>query len=328
MKRIILILLFVTMLGIVLTGCNTSDGENDNGSSDSKSKGVIGVIPKSTLYDYWQYVRVGAEEAAKAEGYEIIFQGTAEDTDAEGQVNIVEDFITQGVEAIAISPTHPDSLIPVLERADEAGIPVIIIDGQLNSDVPHSTVSTDNHAAAAIAAEKMAELAGTEGDIAIVSGAAPGSVQDDARINGFKQTIEQSTEFKIANTFYSEGDRNKAVNITQDIFSSISDIKGIFATNEGASIGIAMGVGESSKDDVVVIGFDSSEELLGHIVDGVVAGTVSQNPYQIGFTGVENVIKVLNGEDVEEKIDVEAVYIDANNIEDPEIQKILNPLEN
>jgi ribose transport system substrate-binding protein len=333
MKKLGITLLMIMVIGMVLAACGSNNNNTPDASSEGsknagneQSGGIIGVIPKSTLYDYWKSVRVGAEKAAEEEGYKIVFQGTAKDTDVEGQVKIIEDFITQGVKAIVISPTNADALVPALEKADAAGITIIIIDGDLNSDVPHSFISTDNVAASAMAADKMNELIGGSGKVAVVSEVA-GSIQGAAREKGFIDQINSFGGYSLLNTFYSEGDRNLAFNITQDIFTSNPDIKGIFATNEGTSIGVSLGVDASGKkDDLAVIGYDSSEDLLKAIREGIIDGTISQDPSAIGYTGVENAIKVIKGEEVEKKVAVSAVYVDINNIDNDDIQKILYPL--
>jgi len=338
-KRLGLVILTAMLVMLALAGCGSNKGEGASPSasapaegasspaaSGGESGGTIGVIPKSTLYDYWKSVRVGAEKAAAENGYTIVFQGTAKDTDVEGQVKIIEDFITKGVKAIVISPVSADAMVPALEKADAAGIPVIIIDGDLNSDVPHSFVSTDNEAAAAMAAEKMNELIGGAGKVAVVSEVA-GSIQGAAREKGFIDKINSYGGYSLLNTFYSEGDRNLAFNITQDIFTSNNDIKGIFSTNEGSSVGVSLGVEASGKkDEVAVIGYDSSEDLLEAIRNGIIDGTISQDPTAIGYTGVGNAIKVLKGETVEKEVPVAAVYVDKNNIDNEDIQKILYPL--
>ncbi|MGB4135121.1 MAG: substrate-binding domain-containing protein, partial [Microbacterium sp.] len=213
MKKRLLSLVAAATLALSVTACTATTPSDEN--TAGAENGVIGVIPKSTLYDYWTSVQIGAENAAKENGYSIAFQGTATDTDSEGQVKIVEDFITRGVKAIVISPVDRDALVPALERADAAGIPVVIIDGDLNSDVPKSTISTDNVEAGALAAQHMNELIGSSGKVAIVSEVA-GSVQGTAREKGFAEAIAKDGH-TLLNTYFSEGDRNKALNITQDI---------------------------------------------------------------------------------------------------------------
>ncbi|MGV9769442.1 substrate-binding domain-containing protein [Microbacterium sp. NPDC003461] len=320
MKKKLISLLAIGALAAAFAGCSSAP----EGGEDTGDAGVIGVIPKSTLYDYWTSVQIGAENAAKENGYTIAFQGTATDTDSEGQVKIVEDFITRGVEAIVISPVDPDALAPALERADAAGIPVVIIDGELDSDVPRSTVSTDNSAAGALAAEKMNEIIGGPGKVAIVSEVA-GSIQGTARENGFADQIT-SDGYTLINTFFSEGDRNKALNITQDILTSSPDVKGLFATNEGTTVGVSLGVTAAGKEgDIAIVGFDSSDDILEAIRAGVISGTITQDPAGIGYTGVTNAIKAIKGETVDAVVDVPAAFVDASNIDDPEIQQVLKP---
>ncbi len=284
--------------------------------------GVIGVMPKSTLYDYWKYVRLGAENAAGEFGYTVDWQGTATDTDVEGQVRIIEDWITKGVKAIVMSPVNPDALVPVLERAHVNGIPVIIIDGRLNADFPYATISTDDYLAGRKAAMEMAQLIGSaKGKIAVVC-EVPGSVQGGDRSAGFIDGIREVQGLDLMNTMYSEGDRNRAFNIVQDILTSNHDIRGIFSTNEGASVGVLLAIDASRVDDVVVIGFDTSSEQIEGIRDGIISGTIAQNPMNIGYTGVLSAVKVLNGEQVDKHVAVETIFISTENVDSDEVQAL------
>ncbi|MCD7993081.1 MAG: substrate-binding domain-containing protein [Clostridia bacterium] len=288
---------------------------------------VIAVIPKSLLFDYWQYVRIGAQSAGLDEGYTIDFQGTRTDTDLEGQVKLVEDFIQRGVSAIVISPVNPDGMVPVLQQAEEAGIPVIIMDGKLNADFPRSTVSTNDEAAGKFAAEKLKELAGDAGGTFAIVSAVPGAVQEGGREKGFSDELETYQNYKIIGTYYGKGDRNQTYNITQDILTSNPDITGFYTVNEGSSAGVTLGVREGDLKDKIFVAFDPSTEVLDAIRDGYVDGAVAQNPYLIGRTAVLNVIKVLNGETVEKKIDVPVTWVTIDNLDDPEIQNVLKPEE-
>ena len=182
----------------VFVGCSSGEVSSTLSSTPSSVQAettddgekVIGVIPKSTMYDYWKMVRLGCEDAAAEEGYTIRYQGTGTDTDIEGQIKIVEDFVTAGVDAIVISPVNPDSLAPVLEEAAKT-IPVIIMDGELNSDCQKTTVSTDNVSAAAMGAQEMVEAIGPEGGLIAVVSEVPGSVQGEQRERGFIEEIQK-----------------------------------------------------------------------------------------------------------------------------------------
>lgn len=343
MKKMLAMAMAGIMAASVLSGCSggagketaaattaapaaqtSAEASTEAAQKDEGSK-VIGVIPKSTLYDYWKMVRLGCEDAAEKEGYTVRYQGTATNTDIEGQIKIVEDFVTAGVDAIVISPVNPDALAPVLEEVSET-IPVIVMDGKLNSECQKTTVSTDNVAAAALGAKAMMEKIGEEGGLVAVVSDTPGSVQAEQRERGFLEEIKKNEKYELLEVFYSMGDRTKAANITQDILTEHSDIKGIFATNEGASAGVARTIRDEQRNDVCVISYDSSIDLIEAIYDGVLVGTVAQDPYNVGWLSVEAALKVLKGEPVEESTAVPAVYVDAENIHDADIIKVLDPL--
>ncbi len=314
-----------TAAAAATTAAQASAEASAEAAQKNEGSKVIGVIPKSTLYDYWKMVRLGCEDAAAKEGYTIRYQGTATDTDIEGQIKIVEDFVTAGVDAIVISPVNPDSLAPILEEVSQS-IPVIVMDGALNSECQKTTVSTDNVAAAAMGAQAMAEKIGAEGGLVAVVSEVPGSVQGEQRERGFIEEIKKNDKYELLEVFYSEGDRTKAANITQDILTEHPDIKGIFATNEGASVGVSLTIRDEQRSDICVIGYDSSIDLIEAIYDGVLTGTVAQDPHNVGYLSVEAALKVLKGEPVEENTAVPAVYVDAENVHDADVIKVLDPL--
>lgn len=303
---------------LIAVGCNSQDA--------SESKGRIAVIVKSTQHEFWQTVKRGAEDAGKKYGYDITFQGASTETAVGEQVSIVEDAINQRVSAIVLAASDDQALVPPIQRANEAGIPVVTIDSGVGSDLPKSHVATDNRAAAAIAAREMAKAIGGKGKVAIVNFVAGAATAID-REKGFKDEIKKYPGIEIVNTFYSDGDRAKALAITQDLLTSTPDLKGIFAANEGAAVGVARAIEEAGKaEDIVVIGFDSSQDEIAYIEKGVMKGIVVQNPYRIGFEGVEQAVKVLRGENVQKRVDTGATYVTKENMNEPEIQKLLYPL--
>lgn len=324
-KTLIAVLMLFVLL---LTACNKDESTNEvkNGDASGKDKYKIVVIAKSNNSEFWQTVNAGAEEAAKEENVSVTFQARPDETDIAGQVSIVEDAINQGVDAIVIAPSDVDALVAVVDKAQAEGIPVITIDSKLNSDTPKSHVATDNEAAAVLAAENLAKAIGEEGKVAIVSFVA-GASTAVAREQGFINKIKEYPNIEIINTFYSDADRNKAMTITQDILTSTPDIKGIFGTNEPSVVGVSLAVEQAGfQDKVTVVGFDSSEDEIYAINNGSMLGTVVQNPYNMGYLGVKQAVKVINGEDVEKLIDTGVTYINKENLETEEVQKLLNPL--
>lgn len=320
------ILAFVLVLSLVLCPILAMHAFAEGEADEDK---VIAVIPKSLLYDYWQYVRIGTQQAALDYGYTIDFQGTASDTDLEGQIKLVEDFIQRGVDAIVISPVDPDGMVPVLQSAqEEYNIPVVIMDGKLNADFPYSTVSTDDHEGGMFAGGKMIDLLGEEGGKIAVISAVAGAVQEGGRAQGFIDKIEENgnPNYEILGPFYGDGDRSKTFSIMQDVLTANPDLKGVYSCNEGSSAGALLGV-QQNGGDLTFIVFDPNTDMHQAIRDGVITAGIAQNPFLIGYTATENVIKVLNGEEVEKKIAVPVTYITADNIDDPEIQNVLSPAE-
>lgn len=325
MKNKKFLLTILTLFVFILGACSQEPSTQGDSESKATGKYKIVVIAKSNNSEFWQTVNSGAEDAAKEEGVNVTFQARPEETDIAGQVSIVEDAINQKVDAIVLAPSDVDALVSVVEKADNAGIPVITIDSKLNSDIPKSHVATNNEVAAAIAAENLAKAIGEKGKVAIVSFVA-GASTAVAREQGFLDKIKEYPGIEIINTFYSDADRNKAMTITQDILTSTPDIKGIFGTNEPSAVGVSLAVEQAGvKDKVTVVGFDSAEDVIYAIQNGSMEGTVVQNPYNMGYQGVKQAVKVIKGEDVEKLIDTGVTYVNKDNLESDEVQKLLNP---
>ena len=140
--------------------------------------------------------------------------------------------------------------------------------------------------------------------------------------------MKKYPDIKILNTQFSDGDKSKALAITQDIILANPDLKGVFGTNEGAAVGAARAIEEKkAQDKVVLVGFDSSEDDIKYINNGVMKGLVTQNPYMIGYETVEAAVKVLNNQPVEKRIDTGSVLVTKDNVNNEDIQKILNPFK-
>jgi len=316
-------LILLSSILAVLIGC---ENESDSVEGDNDSY-TIPVIVKSTNSEYWETVKVGAEDAADEFGAEVNYQGPASETDVDKQVTTVENAVTSDSDAIVLAASDPESLVPPVKMADEADIPVVLIDSGVNEDLGKSFVATDNEKAAAKAAKEMAESIDEEGKIAIVNFVAGASTAID-RENGFKEEIEKYPDVEIVNTFYSDADKSEALNITENILTSTPDIKGIFGANEPSAAGVARAVQSAGKeDDITVIGFDSSDEEIELIEEGVMDGIVVQDPYEIGYKGVEQAVKAIEGEEVEKNVDTGSIYVNEDNLEDEEIRELLYPLE-
>lgn len=318
-KTVIVVVLLLVAVGFVVGGVVLRGG-GDGGESRR-----IAVIPKGTTHDFWNAVRAGAEAAAGAEeGVDVFWVGPDREGDRERQIQLVEDAIVQRVAGIVLAPSDAKALVPVVERASAAKIPVVIIDSDIDTDQRVAFVATDNHRGGAIAARRMGKVLGGRGRVAVIKYMA-GSASTTARENGFMETIrEEFPEIELVEDRYGMDTVESALNAAEDVLTRHSELDGMFACNESTARGALRALESQGRvESVTLIGFDSSEPLLDGLRNGHIDSLVVQNPYRMGFEGVRAVVAHLAEREVESRIDTGAELVTSENLESPEIQQIL-----
>lgn len=284
----------------------------------------IPVISKGFQHQFWQAVKAGAEMAAEDCGVEITFEGPETEAMVDKQLDMLQTALDKGPDALVFAALDSKAAIPLLERADEEGIPVIAFDSGVDSDIPLATAATDNVAAAAHAADMMAELIGEEGQVAVIAHDQTSRTGID-RVEGFKTQIEEEyPDIEIVDIQYGGGDQLKSTDLAKAIILAHPDIKGFFGANEGSIIGVLNAVNELQMEgDIVVIGYDSGQQQMEAIRAGVEAGAITQDPIGIGYKSVEAAVMALRDEELEEEIDTGFHWYDAENIDDEVIVPLL-----
>lgn len=284
----------------------------------------IPVISKGFQHQFWQAVRLGAEEAAEDCGVTITFEGPETEAQVDKQLEMLQTALDKEPDAIAFAALDSQAAIPLLERADEEGIPVIGFDSGVDSDIPVATAATDNVAAAAAAADKMAEMIDFEGEVAVIAHDQTSRTGID-RVKGFTERIEEEyPDITIVDIQYGGGDHLKSTDLAKSIILAHPELKGFFGANEGSIIGVLNAVVELGMEgELVIIGYDSGKQQIDAIIDGLEAGAITQDPIGIGYKAVEAAVMALRGEELEEEIDTGFMWYDAENIEDEEIQAVL-----
>jgi ribose transport system substrate-binding protein len=216
------------------------------------------------------------------------------------------------------------AVIPLLEKAKAANIPVIGFDSGVDSDIPVTTAATDNVKAAAAAADKMAELIGGKGEVAVIVHDQTSRTGIDRR-DGFVNRIkEKYPDIKIVDIQYGGGDQLKSTDLAKAIIQAHPNLKGFFGANEGSIIGVLNGVKEMNKEGkIVVIGYDSGKQQIDAIKSGVEAGAITQDPIGIGYKAVEAAVKAIKGEQLPKVIDTGFHWYDKTNIDSDEIKPLL-----
>jgi ribose transport system substrate-binding protein len=267
-------------------------------------------------------VKAGADKAGAEFNAKVTFEGPDTEAQVDKQMDMLSAAIARKPSAIGFAALDSQAATPLLQQAKDAGIPVIAFDSGVDSDIPLTTATTDNVAAAALAADKMAELIGGEGKVAVVAHDQTSRTGID-RVKGFTDQIKAKyPKIEVVSVQYGAGDQLQSTEITKSILLANPDLKGIFGANEGSALGVLNGKKELSSS-IVVIGYDSGAAQKAAIMDGSMAGAITQNPVGIGYETVKAAIAALKGETLPKVIDTGFFWYDKTNIDAPEIAAVL-----
>ncbi|MGH6629560.1 MAG: ABC transporter substrate-binding protein, partial [Burkholderiales bacterium] len=318
-RKLALVAALSLLAALTITACNKNGGVTNSGRK------TIAVIPKGVSHSFWQSVKAGADAAGKDLDVNIIWKGAASETDITGQVNIVEDMINQKVDGIVLAPSHGNSLVPVVDRAQRQGILVTIFDSGISTENYLSYVSTDNRQGGVVGARRLGEKLGGKGKVAIL-GVKKGSVSTDEREEGFRDTILK--EFPgiqlIPVIFYGEANPNRSLAAAEDVLTANADLTGMFASNESSTVGAVRAIRQRNlAGKVTLVGFDATADLVNNVKEGAIDSLVLQNPRKMGYEGVKTVVDKLANKPVERRIDTGVKLLTKDNVATPEMQELI-----
>lgn len=263
------------------------------------------LITMDSMDEHWLSVKKGAETKAKELGdVDIIFRAPAGKVDPNEQTRMVEDAINQKVDAILLAPSDKSALGPVVERAIDEKIPVVIIDSPVDAEGYVTFLSTDNYAAGALAADTLAKLVNEKGKVGIIN-AQPGAGTAIARSSGFEDRLkEKYPNMKVAGIQYSNGDKAVALNQATDMMTANPDLVGFYGSNEGSTVGISRALEESGNiGKVKLVGFDFSKDTITGLKNGSIQASMVQNPEKMGYDGVAAAYDNINGKEIPKHVD-------------------------
>lgn len=288
----------------------------------AEGKMYVPLISKGFQHQFWQAVKAGADKAATELNVDVTFEGPDNESQVDKQIDMLAAALAKKPAAIGFAALDSQAAIPLLQQAKDAGIPIIAFDSGVDSDIPLGTAATDNLAAAALAADKLAALIGDEGKVAVVAHDQTSRTGVDRRDGFVNQMKDKHPKVEVVAIEYGGGDHLKSTEITKALLTANPDIKGIFGTNEGSAIGVVNGVKESGAK-VVIVGYDSGKAQTDAIRDGLMAGAITQNPVGIGYETVKAAVAAAKGEAVPAAIDTGFYWYDATNIDSPEVAAVL-----
>lgn len=334
MKRRMLALAMCAMMLIgLLTACGGKDsGGGDTSAPPAESSGdvtppaegdtsggdgdyEITVICMALNSDYWHMVEAGAKLAGKDLGVKVNVIGPNAESDSATQINMVEDAINNKVDAIVLAANEPTSLVSAAQTVKNAGTPLVLIDAMLNTDddsLYSCFVGTGNVDAGRQGGEFIASKLQSGDKVAIIRGLI-GQAVHDQRADGAQKAMEDAG-LEVVAIQPADSDRGKAVNVAENIIQANPDIKAFYATNDDMALGAYQAVAAANLQGVVTVGFDGTFNAMDSIANGEMTGSVAQQPIEEGYKGVENAVKILNGETVEKNQPLDVVVLSSDNV--------------
>ncbi|MFI6345581.1 ABC transporter substrate-binding protein [Streptomyces sp. NPDC050560] len=318
-------------LGVVGGKAVFADNADDaSGGGDAPVAGTrVDVIVKATNSEFWQSMLAGSKRAGHDLGLRLGLFGPTAETDIEPQIQLVEDSISRGAQAIVLAANSSTALNGVIDKARKAGVRVITVDNAVTTET-EGFLGTDNIKAGQQAGQRMCRLMTARGheDGAVLHETSVSGVQVlGDRFDGFKKGLaEKCPHARVTQTLANNNDVNAAVGQVSDALTKSSRPAGIFADNNVSGIGTAKAVQEKkAQDSVPVVSFDSDPAEIAAVKTGAIDAIVVQNPYFFGYQGVVEAVMAKAGSPAPANLDPGAVLVDGKNVADRDLASLLNP---
>jgi len=285
----------------------------------AQTKPAIAVIVKDTTSVYWQTVLAGAHKAGLDLGVDVLALGPQSESDAIGQIGILEKAVASNPAAIVIAPAQFAALGKPIDEAAKK-IKIIGIDSAADTKAMTSLLATDNVNAGRIAADALAvaitkSYADTEGDVAMI-GSKPGVASLDQRSEGFRDVLAAKYRaLAIVADKVADGDPARIRQIMKDVIAGDDDLRGVFVSDPMAARAVAQVVSEKTTGDLInIVAVGSDDKLVELLQAGLIAGIVVEDPFRMGYDGVKTALAASKGEEVSAHIDTGAMLLTKANL--------------
>ena len=284
------------------------------------------MVPKATSHLFWQSVQAGAIAAGREFQVDVLWNGTATETDYSRQIQIVDSMIARHVDGLALAAQDRTAMNASLDRAAAGGIPVTVFDSGVDSTNYMSFLATNNYEAGQLAARKLSELLHGKGTIAVVQHA-PGSRSTMDREQGFFETMtKEFPGITVVARQYGMSERAKAMAAAENMLTAHPDLGGLFASSEPSSVGTAQAVKERGLSGKIrFVAFDASEGLVEDLKGGTIDALIAQDPFRMGYLAVKSLVDKLHGQTSPKQIDMHARVITRPDLEKPDVKALLFP---
>ncbi|NBJ70306.1 MULTISPECIES: ribose ABC transporter substrate-binding protein RbsB [Clostridia] len=302
-KALIFVLATILLLGACSTDAPGSEKDNGKAGKADDDKIKIGLSISTLNNPFFVTLRDGAESAAKEAGYEVVTADAQNDPST--QLSDIEDLIQQDIDILLVNPVDSEAVVSAVESANQAEIPVITVDRSSEGGEVVTHIASDNVAGGEIAGEFIAEQLGEKGKLVELEGIS-GSSAARERGEGFHNIMDKLPDIEVVAKQTADFDRTKGLSVMENIIQGRKDIDAIFAHNDEMALGAIEALeSQNMLEDVIVVGFDATEDAVAAVKDGRMDATVAQLPEMIGQKAIDAAGKIATGEEVEDFIPVE-----------------------
>ena len=303
-RHLILMLLATLCLCLTWLQCGREAGP----SADNP---VIALVMKTLNHPYFLDMQRGAREAARHLNIRLVIQAAEREIDVEKQMQIVENMIQRRVSALCIAPSGSREIVPVIVKANRAGIPVLIVDTRVDQEALREAggeiagfVGADNFRGGRMAGDYLVEQLNGQGKVAILEGI-PGHETGDSRLRGFHQVIRKHPGIQVLSSQTANWERAQGYTVFQNMLQARPDIEALFSCSDMMALGAIEAIAEAGREgSIVVVGFDATSEAREAVRQGRMLATVAQYPYDMGKRVVENAVEVLRGNPIQKDVEV------------------------
>jgi len=308
-----LVLVLLVILSVTFLSCQ-------RGTEQAGGAPRIALVLKTANNPFFIDMQKGAEEAARKLGVNLIVQAAEREVDVEKQMQIIENLIQTKVAALCVTPSGSREIVPAIEKANRAGIPVVIVDTRVDAKAMSesngkvaSFIGSDNYEGGKLAGEFIAKKLGGKGKVAVLEGI-PGHETGDSRLKGFREALKATPEIEIVASQTANWERDQGFNVFQNILQSHPDIQAVFACSDLMALGAVEAIAAAMKTgQITVIGCDASDEARKAVLAGTMDATVAQSPAEMGALAVENAYHLIKGEAVKAELVVPIKLITKEN---------------
>jgi ribose transport system substrate-binding protein len=286
----------------------------------------VAVVPKGTTHVFWRAVEAGARRGAAQAGVEVLWKGPLQENDRAQQIQLVQQFVSEGIDGLALAPLDRSALAAVVASARAKGIPVVIYDSDLDGTPGAdfaSFVATDNALGGRLAGEHLARLLGGAGKTVLLRYAV-GSASTEARESGFLAAARAGGLEVTVDNRYAGATAGEAKTSALNLLDALREAQGVFCSNESATYGMLLALEQMDlAGRIRFVGFDASPPLVEALRAGKLDALVLQDPRKMGELAVTTLAAAIRGEPVAPVIDTGVVLATRANQHDPAIAPLL-----